>query len=218
MLRFSFSAGLSLALLGMLAFLPAVAPTPALAQGKNMAHAHMGHVTKSWKDTPGAVGLLTAAEEEAAIAAQHAGFAASKLDDLGWMKMHTRHVRHAIDPSTESGGPGKGYGLIKAAKGVVAHIGFAAGSPGASANVKLHAVHVATAAQDAVDWGEQILALSDKVLAANTAAEAAGPVQEIRTLTRQIVEGAGGKSWKKGEGGLAQARQHMGFMAKGEGM
>jgi hypothetical protein len=197
--------------------LAALALVPA-AWAASMAHAHMGHVMKSWGDTPGKVGLLTILEEEATVAAQHAGFAASKLDDLAWMQLHTHHVRHAMDPASEKGGPGKGYGVIKAAKGVVAHIGFAAASEGASDNVKLHAVHVSTATQDVVDWGEQVMALSEKVLAATSASEAAGPVQEIQTLTKQILEGAGGKSWKKGEGGIAQAKQHMGFMEKGEGM
>ncbi len=204
-------------LLPVALLLAACALAPA-AWAANMAHAHMGHVMKSWGDTPGQVGFLTILEEEAKVAEQHAGFAASKLDDLAWMQMHAHHVRHALDPSSEKGGPGKGYGLIKAAKGVVAHIGFAAAAPEATDNIKLHAVHVAASAQDTIDWAEQIMALSEKVLAAKTAAEAAGPVQEIHTLTQQILDGAGGKSWKKGEGGIAQARQHMGFMEKGEGM
>ncbi|MBI3993102.1 MAG: hypothetical protein HY342_07495 [Candidatus Lambdaproteobacteria bacterium] len=193
----------------------ALAPLSALAQ----AHAHVGHVAKSWSDTPGRQGLLPVLEQEAAVAAQHAGFMAGKTDNLQWMQTHARHVRHAIDPSSEpGGGPGKGYGVLKSAQGVVAHIGFAAKSPDASDNVKLHAVHIATSAQDAVEWAQRIMTLSGQVLAARSADEAAGPAREIQTLATQIVEGAGAKSWKQGEGGIAQARQHLGFLMKGEGM
>lgn len=193
------------------------------AMDKNMAHAHMGHVLTGWKDTPGGTGLITALEEEAGIAAQHAGFAAQQPGNLGWMKTHTHHVRHAIDASTENGGPGKGYGAKKAAMGVAAHIGFAAGSDGASDNVKLHSVHVGTAARNVVGWCDEIIALSNEVLAATSAAEAAPKVKQIQALTGRILngfdaDGNGNVTWQKGEGGLAQAKQHMGFMKKGEGM
>ncbi len=207
--RYTRPAGLALALLLVL---------PLAAAAGKVSHLHMGHVLESWKDTPGKVGLLPISEEEAKIAAQHAGFAAKKPGDLGWMQTHTRHVRHAIDPSTENGGPGKGYGVLKAAKGVIAHIGFAANADDASKNVKLHETHVSTSMKNVVNWAGHVLELSERVLAASSASEAAGPVREMRKLTTQIVEGAGNKTWKEGEGGVAQARQHMGFMAKGEGM
>ncbi|HEX9843156.1 MAG TPA: hypothetical protein VGC20_10420, partial [bacterium] len=71
-----------LILLAAVAAALAVAPLSALAQ----AHAHVGHVAKSWSDTPGQVGLLTALEQEAAVAAQHAGFMAGKPDNLQWMQ------------------------------------------------------------------------------------------------------------------------------------
>ncbi len=134
------------------------------------------------------------------------------------MKTHVRHVRHAIDPSSENGGPGKGYGVIKAARGVAAHIGFAAGSPDASDNVKLHATHVSTSAENIVTWADEVMSLSDKVLAAGSAEEAAQYVRRISDYCTRIVEGYGDKTWKEGEGGLAQARQHLGFLMKGEGM
>ncbi len=79
----------------------------ALAQSEKVSHRHMGHVTKSWGDTPDKVGLLTILEEEAQIAAQHAGLAVRDLSDLSSMQIHLRHVRHAIDAYSESGGPGK---------------------------------------------------------------------------------------------------------------
>ena len=64
------------------------------------ARAHIGHVMTAWKDTPGGKGLLTTAEGEANVVQQHAGFALQKPNDLKWMKTHTEHVAHAVDPSS----------------------------------------------------------------------------------------------------------------------
>ena len=187
------------------------------------SHAHMGHVTTGWKDTPDGMGFLPTAIAEAEIAAQHAGFAAKKPGDLSWMQMHTHHVLHAIDASLEAKGPGLGYGVMKAAGGVDAHVNFAAKSEGASANVKAHAVHVSTASENSIARAKQVVALGKQVLSAGSAAEALPVVMQIEKLTKELVEGAdangdGKITWQKNEGGLDAAQMHMGFMAKGEGM
>ena len=189
----------------------------------NMAHVHMGHVLTSWQDTPDQQGLLPTAVAEAEIATQHAGFAAERPDDLAWMKLHIGHVMHAIDPSTMGEGPGLGYGVRQAAAGTAKHIQFAAESEGASDNVKLHATHVATSANNVVAWSDEILSLARQVESAQTAAEAAPLVERIKLLTQAILNGVdangdGKVSWEQGEGGLAQAQQHMGFMKEGEGL
>jgi len=72
-----------------------------------------------------------------------------------------------------------------------------------------------------VKWGQEVMQLSEKVLSASTADQAAPSVQQIQELTQHIVDGTdadgdGRVSWQAGEGGVAQARQHMGFMASGE--
>ena len=113
--------------------------TSASMQEATPAQFHIWHVSKSINGTPGNVGLLTALEEEAGIAAQHAALAIGDLTNLESIQRHVRHVRHAVDPSTESGGPGKGYGLLRAAKGVATHIKLAANSDGSSENIELHA-------------------------------------------------------------------------------
>ena len=189
----------------------------------NMAHAHMGHVLTAWQDTPDQKGLLPTAQSEAEVAAQHAGFAASRPDDLDWMKLHVGHVLHAIDPSSEPQGPGLGYGVHRAAQGVAQHVGFAADSEDASDNVKLHAAHVETSAGNVVAWSERVVELGQQVQAASSAGGAAPLVVEMETLTQAIVAGTdangdGTVSWEESEGGLAQAAQHMQFMQEGEGM
>ncbi len=200
-----------------------LAAAPDMAAAQNMSHAHMGHVTDGWGDTPDGKGLLPTAMAEAEIAIQHAGFAANKPDDLAWMQTHTRHVLHAIDPAVEANGPGLGYGVAAGAGGSAAHINFASESDGASDNVRAHAVHVATSSQNTVARAARIVAQGKKVLSATDTADAAGHVKRIVALTNQLLagtdaDGDGTISWSEGEGGLNEAMAHMGYMAKGEGM
>ena len=190
---------------------------------KNMAHVHMGHVLSGWKDTPDKGGFLPTAMAEAKIAAQHAGFAASKPDNLKWMQTHAVHVVNAVDPSVEPKGPGKGYGVMKAATGTAQHIKFAADSEGASKNVKTHAGHVGVSAGNVTGWAAEIVALGAKIKGAKRAAEAAPLVAELKVLADRLLagndaNGDGKVTWQEGEGGLMVADQHMGFMKKGEGM
>jgi hypothetical protein len=189
----------------------------------NTAHVHIGHVVTSWQDAPDQMGLLPTAQAEAEVAAQHAGFAASRPDDLDWMKLHAGHVVNAMDPSIETEGPGLGFGVRQAAKGVAQHVGFAADSEDASDNVKLHAGHVETSAGNVLVWSERVVELGQQVQAASSAAEAAPLVAEMQTLTATILAGTdangdGTVSWAESEGGLAQAAQHMRLMQEGEGL
>lgn len=186
-------------------------------------HLHIGHVMTNWRDTPGNVGFLIAAVADAKIAAIHAKLAATTPDKLDQMKLHAGHVLNALDPSIEPRGPGSGYGVKKAAAGAQQHLDFAAKAEGASANVKLHATHVAASLGDAIQWTDQAIATAQKIRMAASAAEAAPLAQELVTLTTQIVDGAdanqdGQIGWQTGEGGLTQAQTHMGLMMKGEGL
>ncbi len=198
------------------------------SEGKMMAgdkaRAHIGHVMTGWKDTPDGKGLLPVAIKEAEIALAHAEFAAKKLDDLKWMQTHTAHVMHAVDPSSvKITAPGLGYGVLKAAAGAKAHIEFAAKSKDASPNVTLHAQHVATSSGN-TNWRvDAIVAMGKRVLAFKKVKKAAPRVQEILLMAKEILEGFdnngdGKVTWHEGEGGLLEAKKHMGFMTAGEKM
>ena len=176
-----------------------------------------------WADTPGQVGLLTIAMKEAEVANVHANLAVQKSDNLGWMQLHTTHVVNAIDPTVVKKGPGNGYGLIKASKGVKKHINLAANSPEASENVKLHSVHVATSANNTVRWGNEILKLADIMKNTSDVSKAATIAGQIKALSEKMIEGFdangdGNITWIEGEGGLAQASKHLSIMQKGEGL
>jgi hypothetical protein len=189
----------------------------------NPGHNHIGHVMTSWKDTPNMQGFLPTAVADAKVAATHAGLAAKSLDNLDSMKLHAGHVLNALDPSIEMKGPGSGYGVKKAAAGALQHVGFAAKAPGVSAAVTTHSGHVSASLGNVGQWTDQAIATAQKIRAATSAAEAAPLVTELVNQTNAIANGMdadkdGKTGWQTGEGGLAQAQMHMGFMMKAEGL
>lgn len=205
-----------LGLVGLLA-------SPAAHAQANPAHTHMGHVADGFRGTPEGQGLLPTAVAEAEVAAQHAGLAGRDPSNLDGMKRHIGHVLNAMDPTEVESGPGLGYGVKAATAGVARHIGLAAGSDGASDNITTHGNHVSTAAGNVVTWVDEVIALARQVQEATEADAAAGMVEELIELTNAIVSGTdangdGRTGWQEGEGGLAQATQHMNLMKRGEGL
>jgi hypothetical protein len=193
------------------------------ATAKNMSHAHMGHVAKGWTDTPAKTGLLPTAVEEAKIALYHANALVQKTDNLKWMQTHAHHVLHAVDASTEAKGPGKGYGVLKAAAGTAKHIQIAAKQKDASKNVKTHAVHVAASALNTVERAKRMVTVAKKIVAAKSAAEAAPLARKLAEIAVELqagrdANGDGKITWVKGEGGLKASAKHLGIMYKLEGM
>jgi hypothetical protein len=200
-----------------------LALSTAAAAQTSPAHTHVGHVRTSFAAAPGAQGLLPLAIAEARTAAQHAELAGRDPANLNAMKTHAAHVLHALDPAADSQGPGQGFGAKRAAEGVVAHIELAAGAAGASDNVRTHAGHIAASARTAAGRADEAAALARRIAAAGTSAEAAPLVERLAALTAQILAGQdangdGRVTWEAGEGGLEQADQHLGLLARGEGL
>jgi hypothetical protein len=182
---------------------------------------HIGHVINSFTDAPDGMGLLPAAMAEARIAAQHATLAARDLNNLVNMQTHAAHVIHALDPALVPVGPGRGYGMKKAAAAAASHIELAAKAAGASPNVVNHSTHIATASNAAVARADQIIALATQVQNAKTAAEASPLIGQIVSLSDQLIKGAdsnadGKIGWDKTEGGLQQADEHLKLMLAAE--
>ncbi len=199
----------------------AVAATPAIKVPAGAVGAHIGHVVNAFGDTPNNQGLLPVALAEAKTAAQHAGFAARTPTNLDAMKLHAGHVINAIDPTIVTAGPGLGYGLKKAAMGVAMHIDLAAKAQGASPNVVMHAMHVATSAQNTVVRCDQVIALAKQIQNATSASDAAALVNQLVSLTTQLTAGAdangdGKIGWQDKEGGLQQAQEHVTLLLAGE--
>lgn len=189
----------------------------------NPTHNHIGHVMTMWKDTPGTQGFLPVAIADAKVAAAHAGYMQKSADNLDSMKLHAGHVLNALDPSIEMKGPGSGYGVKQAAAGASQHIELAAKSEGASKGVQTHAGHVTASLADVTQWTDAAIATAQKIRAAASASEAAPLVAELTAQINSISNGVdankdGSIGWQTGEGGLAQANQHMMLMMKGEGL
>jgi len=188
----------------------------------NLVKVHLAHVATTFQDAPNQQGLLATALGEAKIAAQHAALAAKAGDNLDAMKMHAGHVLHAIDPGLERTGPGLGFGVRRAAAGVVEHIQLAAKVPNASPNVLTLSFHVLASSNNTVRRADEIIAVARRVRAAATAAEAAPDVARLNLLAQQLTSGLdvnkdGQIGWQTGEGGLEQAQAQMQLMLKGEG-
>jgi mono/diheme cytochrome c family protein len=180
--------------------------------------AHLDRVRAAWPETPGGVGLTATLEAEARIAQQHAGLAVADLEDFDTIKLHTRHVRHAVDPDREAGGgPGKGYGLCRAARGVVRHMALARDTADASPATATHAPHVIAAAANIVFWCGKILDKAGQIVGGASPIASAFFAEEIVEHLEWIVngrdgDGDGAVTWAEGEGGLAQLNQHLGYI------
>lgn len=185
------------------------------------AGTHIGHIVNMFGDTPGMIGLLPIAVIEAGVAAQHAGLAGRQPTNLEYMKTHAGHVINALDPTIVPAGPGKGYGLKKAALGIATHIELAAKAPGASANVVMHAAHISMSAKNTSLRADSIIVIAKKIQASTSAPEAAALVSQMASLCNQLMAGAdangdGRITWEQGEGGLQQVQEHINLMLAAE--
>ena len=202
---------------------PALPVSVAQAQDRNMAHVHLGHVADRFAGTPSDAGLIAAALAEAQVAAQHAGLAGQEPENLAYIKQHTVHVLHAIDPTVEEEGPGGGYGAKQAAGNAIQHITMAADFEGASTAVEVLGVQIATATGNVVRWADELIAVGQQILASEDAAAVVELVAEMATLANKIVGGFdvdedGRITWQEGEGGLRQASEHADLLKRAEGL
>jgi hypothetical protein len=199
-----------------------ISPVAAGAPPEGPMQTHVAHVSTRFNPTPEGQGLAATASTESGVAVLHANFAAGDLSDLGAMQRHAGHVLHALDPADGSRGPGLGYGLIRAAQGVATHIELAAHSPGASANVRTHAEHVATIARSVAQRAEATVAVAQRLQRATSIRQAAPLVAELRLSMYQIAEGGD----RNGDGNVAlddeaggqQLEAHVYLLLVGEGL
>jgi hypothetical protein len=209
--------------LAALVVVSALAFASARLAAQATAATHIGHVMTSFADTPEKAGLLPTATAEAQIAAVHAGLAAKATGNLATMKLHAGHVLQCLDPTIETMGPCKGYGLNKAANGALQHVGLAANVASASAGVKTHSTHVSASLNDVVKWADDAITAAQRLRATDNAGEAGKLAAEMQMDLMMIVQGMdankdGTVGWQEGEGGLQQATTHMQLMMKGEGL
>lgn len=190
---------------------------PGVAGAAGAASALMMIQTRA-SDTPGGQGLLATVYGEARNVERHARYAASKTDDLDWMRTQAHHILHAIEPGAEFRGRGLGYGLKKALAGLSLAAGRAAGASDATDGVKMHAADVAAAASDSMARADAIRALADSIILAPDPYVAAPLVRKMRDLALQLMTGSdldrdGKIAGSRGEGGVDQIAAHVQLMA-----
>ena len=194
----------------------ALSALPALAAEKQ-SHAYMRQVLSGKK------GLLAMAEVEATTALLQARLALKKPEDLAWMREHAHAVVYATDPSKSKNkaGPGKGYGVVKAAENIEKYIRAAGKSKDASEKVKSYSRRVATSPKNVNAWAVRAADLAGKVTNMKTTRNAVRVLLQIRQMCQQMLLGKdsnrdGKVTWKRHEGGLLQARRYMELMQKAE--
>lgn len=193
------------------------APVATIAVPAGAAGVHVGHVVNAFGDTPNGMGLLPVALAEARVAAQHATLATRATADLAAMKLHAGHVLHALDPTIVTAGPGRGYGLVRAATGVAAHIELAAKAEGAQPGVTTHAPHIAAAARATSARAQALITIAKGIQAATVASEAATLVAQMASLSDALLSGVdlnsdGRVGVDGGEGGLQIVQQHVNLL------
>ena len=180
---------------------------------------HVGHVLTSFRDTPEQKGFLETAVAEADVAIQHAGLGMRDLTSLDNMKRHGGHVLHAVDPTLIAAGPGKGYGLKKAATNIANHIEMAGAAADQPAGVTTHSVHVAASARNTAQRADEIAVLAQQIQDATTAEEAKPLFEQLNEKAQQLRAGLdanndGRVGWQEGEGGLDACETHMNLMMR----
>lgn len=160
-----------------------------------IAHIHVGHTLTGWVATPDKKGLITTAEQEAAIMMTSAQKAASARS-LEEKRRYMANALHAIDPNVQKTGPGRGFGLIRALVESIAHVKFAATSPDASANIRQTVPVITGKAQVLASNSNQLKVFAQTAKNASSLAEANTLINEFMRTTAQSSNGYTLKQFK----------------------
>jgi hypothetical protein len=161
-------------------------PKEVAGQQTGEALTHFNHVATGFNGAPGGRGLVVTTAIEVNTAMMYANFAAGNPTNLDTMKTNVRNVLHALVPEQGTKGPGLGFGVKRAAEAVVTHIELAVKSPGASETLRKLGPAVAQAGRAVAARAQEMADLGKRVLVAQTAAQAAPLVNELRSLALQL--------------------------------
>ena len=161
-------------------------PKEVAGQQTGEALTHFNHVAAGFTGAPGGRGLVVTTAIEVNTAMMYANFAAGNPTNLDAMKTNVRNVLHALAPEQGAKGPGLGFGVKRAAEAVVTHIELAVKSPGASETLRKLGPAVAQAGRAVAARAQEMTDLGMRVLAAQTATQAAPLVEHLRALALQL--------------------------------
>jgi plastocyanin len=198
---------------------------------------HIRHLLVSFPDTPNKVGLEVGLRGQMEVLLQHAQFmrdaqAAGKLAEV---KLHAEHLVNLIEGSQgahygdlnkdgQITNPGDGFGLLPNGS----HLGYLQGSkdhaelasvaPDATADIKLHAGHVAITVDNVTGWVTPIRDHALAIIGAPDLNTTAPLARDILTLAQQSfngvdLQGDGQILPIPGSGGALTSYQHAQLMA-----
>jgi len=178
-------------------------------------------LSDAFADTPGGMGLIDTGMAEAAIAAEHVRLAGTDSMDLTNMVQNMSHVLHAIDPVEVGNGLGLGYGVKRAAEGVLIQIESAMSVEGASETVLFHGSYIAGAASATLSRADDAIAMARRIQRTTLPEEALLLIERLAGLVRAMTFGAdsdrdGRIGYPSTEAGLAQARYHLDLIRRVE--
>jgi len=189
-------------------------------EAQTPARTHLAHITTGFANAPDGRGLVVTTAEEVNVAMMHANFAGADPQNLGIMKTHAGHVLHVLVAPEGSQGPGLGWGVKRGAEAIETHMTNAANAEGASQSLQTHSAHVVSAARSVVARAERGAELARRIQMAQTAAEAAPLVEQLRTLALELDTGfdmnADGRIDLQGEAGMNQLETHVYLILEGE--
>lgn len=184
---------------------------------------HLAYLTDAFAETPGGMGLIPTGMAEAEIAAKYVRLAGQDPTNLDQMVRSMAHVLHAIDPNEVGNGFGLGYGVKRAAEGVLSHIEVVVSTEGVSENVLFHVGYAAGAAYGALLRADEAIALARRIQRATEPHVALSMINDLAALVRAMAygddaDGDGRIGYRDTESGLAQATYHLTLLRRVEGL
>ena len=171
-----------------------------------IAHVHIGHAITGAHDTPGRIGYLTLAEEQAraALAKAEAAVGDVPLADVQRNVSEVNDITNRFRP----------YPLTGAVEEAASHIEYAALSADASANVKAGYRRFAETIEGVLTRGSLIDSYARDIAATGSPDEAQTLAQEVHRLARanvfgEDVDGDGSVGSQPEEYGLVQIREDL---------
>lgn len=165
---------------------------PAGAQSSSSALAHLGHVATGFDAAPDGRGLAITAAREVNTAMVHANIAAADPMNLDAMKLHVGHMLHALAPASGTKGPALGFGVKRAAEAIVTHIEMARKAAEASEPLRTLGSGAANAARALAGRAQAMADLGARISAAQSAADAAPLVEQLRAMALELDTGKDG--------------------------
>jgi hypothetical protein len=171
---------------------------PGLVGGDRQIDPNLDRVLRSDSSVPAKQGLLYMAMQDAEVALQSAGYAAT-ADEPAEAKNRINNMLHAIDPSfpgtptvTSTGiaafWPGTGFGLRRSVEGIADQMRVVESRHASREQVVAQAGQVTGCAEETLGRVDQVTSLGQQALAAGSTAEMAPLLAEIDRLTRIVLE------------------------------